>query len=325
LFDTCLTFVYAALVPIYYPVQVVVRQTGLTPHVLRAWEKRYGAVRPTRSESGRRLYSDLDLRRLKLLSRITKQGHPIGNVATLPDEALENLAKQTTISRDERPRGGKGSSNRERRAIVRDCLAAIERFDSDGLNRILKRAVLEAGYTAVVRQVIAPLAQRLGELWSEGILQTSHEHFASGVIRAFLLDPARQYSGTPPNTTLVASTLQGQLHELGVVMAAALAAERGWRVIYLGPSLPALEIASVAMKSEARVVVLSMVYPEAEPQIENELRELRNSLSEETPILIGGSGAESYRAVIDELRVQLVEDFGAFQVALAKIRATGEK
>jgi MerR family transcriptional regulator, light-induced transcriptional regulator len=307
--------------PIYYPVQVVVHQTGLTPHVLRAWERRYGAVRPTRSESGRRLYTDLDIRRLKLLSRITKQGHPIGNVATLPDEALENLAKQTTISRAERPRGGKGSSDRERTAIVRDCIAVVQGFDTDGLNRILKRSVLEAGYTAVVRQVIAPLAQRLGDLWSEGILQTSHEHFASGVIRAFLLDPARQYSGTLPNTALVASTLQGQLHELGVIMAAALAAERGWRVIYLGPSLPALEIASVAMKCDARVVALSMVYPEAEPQIVNELRELRNSLPEKTPILIGGRGAESYRAVINELQAQLVEDFGAFQVALAKIRA----
>jgi MerR family transcriptional regulator, light-induced transcriptional regulator len=307
--------------PIYYPVQIVVRQTGLTPHVLRAWEKRYGAVRPTRSESGRRLYTDLDIRRLKLLRRITKQGDPIGSVATLPDETLENLAKQTTISRAERPRGGKGSSGRERTAIVRDCIAVVQRFDTDGLNGILKRSVLEAGYTAVVRQVIAPLAQRLGDLWSEGILQTSHEHFASGVIRAFLLDPARQYSGTLPNTALVASTLQGQLHELGVIMAAALAAERGWRVIYLGPSLPALEIASVAMKSDARVVALSMVYPEAEPQIENELRELRNSLPEKTPILIGGRGAESYRAVINELRAQLVEDFGAFQVALAEIRA----
>ena len=307
--------------PIYYPVQVVVHQTGLTPHVLRAWERRYGAVRPTRSESGRRLYTDLDIRRLKLLRRITKQGHPIGNVATLPDETLENLAKQTTISRVERPRGGKGSSDRERTAIVRDCIAVVQRFDTDGLNRILKRSVLEAGYTAVVRQVIAPLAQRLGDLWSEGILQTSHEHFASGVIRAFLLDPARQYSGTLPNTALVASTLQGQLHELGVIMAAALAAERGWRVIYLGPSLPALEIASVAMKCDARVVALSMVYPEAEPQIVNELRELRNSLPEKTPILIGGRGAESYRAVINELQAQLVEDFGAFQVALAKIRA----
>jgi DNA-binding transcriptional MerR regulator/methylmalonyl-CoA mutase cobalamin-binding subunit len=305
----------------YYPVQVVVRQTGLTPHLLRAWEKRYAAVRPTRSASGRRVYSDLDLRRLKLLSRITKQGHPIGSVATLPDEVLENLAKQSTISQAERPRG-KGGSHRERSAIVRDCIAVIQRFDTDGLNKILKRTVLETGYTAVVRQVVAPLAQRLGELWSNGTIQTSHEHFASGVIRAFLLDPARQYSGTAPDTALVASTLQGQLHELGVVMAAALAAERGWRVIYLGPSLPALEIASVAIKNEARVVALSMVYPEAEPKIENELRELRNNLPEKTPILIGGSGAESYRSVIDELQARLIEDFGAFQIALAKIRAT---
>ena len=304
-----------------YPVQVVVRQTGLTPHLLRAWERRYAAVRPTRSASGRRVYSDLDVRRLKLLSRITKQGHPIGSVATLPDEVLENLAKQAAISQAERPRR-KGGSDRERSAIVRDCLAVIQRFDTDGLNKILKRTVLETGYTAVVRQVVAPLAQRLGELWSNGIIQTSHEHFASGVIRAFLLDPARQYSGTAPNTALVASTLQGQLHELGVVMAAALAAERGWRVIYLGPSLPALEIASVAIKNEARVVALSMVYPEAEPKIENELRELRNNLPEKTPILIGGSGAESYRSVIDELQARLIEDFGAFQIALAKIRAT---
>jgi MerR family transcriptional regulator, light-induced transcriptional regulator len=269
----------------------------------------------------RGLYSDLDLRRLKLLSRITKQGHPIGSVATLPDEVLENLAKQSTISQAERPRG-KGGSHRERSAIVRDCIAVIQRFDTDGLNKILKRTVLETGYTAVVRQVVAPLAQRLGELWSNGTIQTSHEHFASGAIRAFLLDPARQYSGTAPDTALVASTLQGQLHELGVVMAAALAAERGWRVIYLGPSLPALEIASVAIKNEARVVALSMVYPEAEPKIENELRELRNNLPEKTPILIGGSGAESYRSVIDELQARLIEDFGAFQIALAKIRAT---
>ena len=305
----------------YYPVQVVARQTGLTPHLLRAWEKRYAAVHPTRSESGRRVYSDLDIRRLKLLSRITKQGHPIGSVATLPDEVLENLAKQSTISQAERPRG-KGGSHRERSAIVRDCIAVIQRFDTDGLNKILKRTVLETGYTAVVRQVVAPLAQRLGELWSNGTIQTSHEHFASGAIRAFLLDPARQYSGTAPDTALVASTLQGQLHELGVVMAATLAAERGWRVIFLGPSLPALEIASVAIKSEARVVALSMVYPEAEPKIENELRELRNNLPEKTPILIGGSGAESYRSVIDELQARLIEDFGAFQIALAKIRAT---
>jgi MerR family transcriptional regulator, light-induced transcriptional regulator len=305
-----------------YPVQVVVRQTGLSPHVLRAWEKRYGAVRPVRSGSGRRVYSDQDVHRLKLLSQLTNQGHPIGSIATLPDEVLENLAKQATSSQPERPRAGKGSSDRERTAMVRDCITMIQKFDTDGLNRILKRAVLESGYTAAVRQVIAPLAQRLGDLWSDGTIQTSHEHFASSVVRAFLLDPSRQYSGNTASAVIVASTLQGQLHELGVVMAAALAAERGWRVIYLGPSLPALEIASVAIKTEARAVALSFVYPGAEGLVESELRELRNQLPEKTPILIGGSVARSYQAVIDELGAELVEDFGAFQLALAKIRAT---
>jgi MerR family transcriptional regulator, light-induced transcriptional regulator len=305
-----------------YPVQVVARHTGLSPHVLRAWEKRYAAVRPIRSGTGRRLYSDRDLRRLKLLSQITRQGHPIGSVATLADDALEKLAKQETLLETaERPKRGKGNTDRERIAIVRDCIAAIQRFDADGLNKILKRTVVESSYLALVRQVVAPLARRLGEYWSDGTIQASHEHFASGMIRAFLLDPARHYCGTAPTTTLVAATLQGQMHELGVIMAAALAAERGWRVIYLGPSLPALEIASVAIKSEARAVALSLVYPEADPHVENELRELRNNLPSKTPILIGGSGAESYRAAIEEINGALTHDFGAFQVALAKTRA----
>jgi MerR family transcriptional regulator, light-induced transcriptional regulator len=305
-----------------YPVKLVARRTGLTPHVLRAWEKRYAAVRPTRSASGQRVYSDEDVRRLKLLSQVTKQGHSIGSVATLNDEALETLARQATVTAQaERPRAGKGT-DRERTAIVRDCVAAIQSFDADALNKILKRTVLKSGYTAMVRQVVAPFAQRLGELWADGTIQTSHEHFASGLIRAFLLDPARQYSGTAPTSALVVSTLQGQLHELGAIMAAALAAERGWRVIYLGPSLPALEIASVAIKNEARVVALSIVYPEPPSLIEKELRELRENLPTKTAIFVGGSGAETYRSAIEAADAELVEDFGTFQLALAKIRAT---
>ena len=307
----------------HYPLQVVARQTGLSPHVLRAWERRYAVVQPTRSPSGRRLYRDEDVIRLKLLSQVTRLGHPIGSVAALTDTALKNLAKQaSTPATGERTRLSRGRIDRERVAIVRDCIEAIRGFDADALNRLLKRTVLDSGYTALIRRVIAPLTQRLGQLWDEGTIQTAHEHFASGVIRAFLLDPARQYSGTVPTTTIVAATLQGQLHELGAVMAAALAAERGWRVVYLGPSLPSLEIASVAIKSEARAVALSVVYPEADPHIEHELLELRSHLPGKTPILIGGGAAESYRTAIEEAHAQLLDNFGAFQVALAKIRAT---
>ena len=76
-----------------YPIQVVVRETGLSAHVLRVWEKRYGAVVPQRTATHRRAYNDADVHRLKLLRQATLLGHPIGSVASLSDEALETLVK----------------------------------------------------------------------------------------------------------------------------------------------------------------------------------------------------------------------------------------
>ena len=91
------------------------------------------------------------------------------------------------------------------------------------------------------------------------------------------------------------------LHELGAVMAAALAAEVGWHALYIGPSLPAAEIAGVAFRRDARVVALSLVYPESDPNIERELRELRGFLPKKVTVLVGGRAAENYRSVIDEI------------------------
>ena len=72
-----------------YPIQVVVRETGLTAHVLRVWERRYRAVVPQRTDTQRRVYSDEDVERLKLLRQLTLMGHPIGSVANLPREELK--------------------------------------------------------------------------------------------------------------------------------------------------------------------------------------------------------------------------------------------
>ncbi|MDH3428172.1 MAG: MerR family transcriptional regulator, partial [Gemmatimonadota bacterium] len=74
-----------------HPIQVVSHRTGLSADVLRAWERRYGAVRPDRSASRRRLYSDRDIERLILLRRATKAGRTIGQIATLPDDRLRQL------------------------------------------------------------------------------------------------------------------------------------------------------------------------------------------------------------------------------------------
>jgi DNA-binding transcriptional MerR regulator len=77
-----------------HPIQVVVRRTGLTADVLRAWEKRYGVIEPGRSEGGRRLYSDRDIERLRLLRRATGAGRRISQIAGLATEELAALVKE---------------------------------------------------------------------------------------------------------------------------------------------------------------------------------------------------------------------------------------
>lgn len=305
-----------------YPIQVVVRETGLSAHVLRVWEKRYGAVVPQRTATHRRVYSDADIHRLKLLRQATLLGHPIGSVASLSDEALETLVKaaagrapiSSTPSMHDRAQMSDSP-------IILDCIEAVKAFDADALDALLERAAVESGHTALLRHIISPLAQRLGNLWRDGILRMSHEHFATAVIRSHLLNPARQYAGVNVTATLVAATPQGQLHELGAVIAASLATELGWRTVYLGPSLPAAEIAAVASQNQARAVALSIVYPDDDPNVERELHDLRRFLPKNVAILVGGRAAEHYQAALDATGAILVKDLPQLQVELAKIRA----
>ncbi len=77
-----------------YPINVVSHLTGLAKQVIRIWELRYGAVRPFRTKTNRRLYSNSEINRLLLLHQVTKSGHPIGQIARLSEEALQMLLKR---------------------------------------------------------------------------------------------------------------------------------------------------------------------------------------------------------------------------------------
>ncbi|HEY2123858.1 MAG TPA: MerR family transcriptional regulator [Chthoniobacterales bacterium] len=306
------------------PIQVASKATGLSQHVLRIWEKRYRAVVPSRSPTGRRYYTPEQIRRLILLRDATKLGHPIGSIANLDDEVLQRLVHppgtMTAGGRDLMAADTVAALFGENR-FVEEAVEAIRSLDGHTLNGILDRAALELGYSGLLRRVISPLAHRLGELWGLGALKTSHEHFASATIRAFLLNPARNYAGEKSAPALVVATPQGQLHELGAVLVAALAAEQGWRPIYLGPSLPATEIAGAAVQNRARAVGLSLVYPEDDPNVSRELRDLRRLLGPTVAILVAGRATASYGNDIEENGALLVHDPAQLQVELARLRA----
>ncbi|MBX3733717.1 MAG: MerR family transcriptional regulator [Verrucomicrobiae bacterium] len=307
-----------------HSIKVVARRTGLSPHVIRVWEKRYGTVRPQRSGGNQRLYSEDDVQRLSLLKQATDAGHSIGNITHLHVADLHTLllsapAPVPAEASDLR-RLTAHAPPRDATALIESAHTAVAAMDAAALERVLEEGSVALGQTALLAQVVAPLVQRIGDGWRDGSLKVAHEHLASAVIRTFLGHAARPIALHASAPVLVATTPAGQLHELGAALAAAAARSQGWRVVYMGASLPAEEIVSTAQHHEARAVALSIVHPADDPLLPDELRRLRRLLDPAVRLVVGGRAVDAYRPALREINATVCETLGEFFAALDRLR-----
>lgn len=282
-----------------HPVRIVAKRTGLSPDVLRAWERRYGAVAPTRSPGGQRHYSDADIERLGLLARASGGGRQIGQLVPRSNEELAAL-----IESDARETAA-GSLRRERAGDLADtdnylatALQAVEAFDAYRLEQTLRSAVLKLPADDVLDQVIGPLLFTIGSLWHQGMLRPANEHLATATIRRVLVWMTELSAPESDAPVLVVGTPANQLHELGAMLAATTATGNGWRVVYLGANLPADELARAVVHAKADAIALSVVFPTDDGAIAGELARLRAALSPSIAIVVGGSGASAYADAI---------------------------
>ncbi len=329
-----------------HSIKTVARQTGLSPHVIRAWEKRYQTVRPTRSEGKQRLYSAADIDRLTLLRQATGAGFSIGTIASLPLESLQSLLANAErgVSSVGGSRGmtsnlsggaSRGSGEVEEVGFPKTsdiprfpfavpdpslegafgflevAFEAVLRMDAAALEGLLERASVAMGQMRLLSELIIPLVERIGDGWLTGQVKVAQEHVATAVLRTFLGNIARPIALHPRAPVLVVTTPSGQLHELGAIIVAAAATSMGWRVVYGGACLPAEEIASMSIQQGARAVGLSIVHPTDDPVLPQELKLLRRLLPGATRILVGGRASSAYQSDIDAIgavRVGSLED-----------------
>jgi DNA-binding transcriptional MerR regulator/methylmalonyl-CoA mutase cobalamin-binding subunit len=279
----------ADLVP-RHPIRVIARRTGLTAATIRAWERRYGAVEPGRSDGGQRLYTDRDLVRLDTLRRLTEAGRSISAVAALsPDEAAALLAEdEAAAAASERTLAVASPDDWTGQAYAR-----LRGLDDAGLDRTLRRALAVLGAHRFLSGVAAPLLRRVGAGWHAGDISPAQEHLGSAVVDRILAEIASHSSTNEGSKRLVVATLRGELHALGARLVAAVAALEGWRVSYLGADLPAVDIAAAASALGADIVAVSMVARDALEVQARELATLRAELDPEVELLVGGSASAS--------------------------------
>ncbi len=307
----------------HHPIQLVARLTGLSAYVIRIWEQRYKAVEPERTDTNRRLYSQRQIERLTLLRDVTQAGHSIGHVAKLSTEKLRELAAESP--RNNRLAARPVTEAPATGSFLNECVAAVKSLDARALDDTLKRGATALGALGLLQHVLAPLAQEIGDLWREGTLTAAHEHFGTAVIRVFLGNAAKPFGPMDHAPVLVVATPAGQAHELGALLAAATAANLGWRVTYLGASLPAPEIAGAAKQNRARAVALSLVYPEDDPRLEEELTGLRESLPPGVALLVGGRAMPAYRDVLAKVGAVQVRDLADLGSTLDRLRKPAAK
>jgi DNA-binding transcriptional MerR regulator/methylmalonyl-CoA mutase cobalamin-binding subunit len=259
-----------------YSVGATVRVTGLSEHTLRAWERRYAAVEPLRTEGGTRRYTQCQIDRLLLLKRAVDAGHRIGAIAHLDDGAVAAL-----LGPAEEPYG----------EPISEILSAVERFDARDVERRLAMHFSALGPEAFAQRIALPLLREVGDRWERGEMGPAAEHLTSGVTRSLLSLALRERPALGRAGTIVCATPAGERHEFGLLVSAILAAAEGYEVIYLGVDLPVDEIALAAERSRADVIVLALTGA-ADKATSGALRKLRSGVQISTEIWIGGAGVE---------------------------------
>jgi len=289
-----------------YRVGMVSKMTGLSTHTLRMWEKRYAAVLPKRTEAGGRLYTDADVERLRLLHQLVGSGHSIGGIAKLPDVDLRRMAASF-------PAPSSQAALHHLPDLRARVMAAVEELRVQDAEQMLSRAALSTEPGEFLRTVIAPILTEIGDRWVSGELRIAHEHACSSVMRGLLFSLMRLYPASNATRRAVVATPAKEDHELGALMVAMLAAMHGWSVLYLGPDLPAEEIAYAAADTNADLVMVSITNLPADAA-EREVAAIERAVPPTVKLLVGGRAARAPEGS----RAEVIQDLALVEALLSR-------
>ena len=253
------------------------RRLGVSDHVLRAWEGRYGLLQPVRSAGGFRLYSEADALRVRRM-----QAHLANGLS-----AAE--AARAVLAQDSRADGRAAGTDRvptTESELSGTLRQALDAFDEPAAQAVLDRLLSDLSLTAVLRDMVLPYLTKLGERWERGTASVAQEHFATNVIRGRLAGLARGWgNGHGPRAVLACPP--GELHDLALMVFGIVLHRSGWRIDYLGMDTPLAELTRTVDARHPALVVVAATLPETLGPLAAQL----TALAQRAPLALAGAGA----------------------------------
>jgi methanogenic corrinoid protein MtbC1 len=288
-----------------YSIGKTSKQSGVPIETVRIWERRYQVIVPTRTQGGHRKYTEEDIEVLGALRVLVEGGARIGSVARLSRDEILAAAFPAT------PAAG-------READVEAAIAAAVRFDEAELRDLLKGPLETQPVLEVARQFYMPLLSEIGERWHEGQVSVAAEHMVEKEVSGIIHHALQDLPGQPSGTKVVAACLEGDRHEVGLLVSCLLMRARNLAVTYLGADLPTEDLTRVVDRQQPDLVVLAALQPPNDPIIRRLNRALGEGGLKKSEVWIGGFAAENTVSRLTKGRAIAFPNLGRFLVHLDK-------
>lgn len=219
----------------HYTIHDLEQLSGIKAHTIRIWEKRYGLIKPERTCTNIRIYSDNDLKKILNISLLNRHGFRISKIAGLSEEELNE--KVLVLSQHSHSYGDH----------IDSLTSAMIELDDDRFYQLLSSSIMKIGFEETFIHVIYPFLEKVGILWQAGTIRPAQEHFISNLIRQKLIvaiDGALIHQKTSPRKFLLYLP-EGEIHELGLLFYQYLIIRRGHKTLYLGPSVPQKDLEEI--------------------------------------------------------------------------------
>ena len=226
-----------------YPIRTVARVTGVNPVTLRAWERRYGLIRPHRTQSGHRVYTSEHIDEIRHILDLVGSGMSIGQVGPLLEAKSASEVLEDRQDDWEKYRGR--------------MMSAIQYFDELRVDDVYNEAMGLYPVDVVTTRLIVPVLQELGRRWRNRTGTVAEEHFFSSDLRNKLGARIHHRSRRASGHRLMLACLEGERHEIGALLFALSAVDRSFRIIYLGADVPTGDLVSAQDKAQCSGIVLS--------------------------------------------------------------------
>jgi DNA-binding transcriptional MerR regulator len=270
------------------------RRVGVSDHVLRAWEARYGLLTPERSSGGFRLYSDGDERRARRMQFHIARGLSAAEAARTAIAEAQPPAESSDLTA-----GHEGSGPLDLRGLARSLQRALDDFDEGAAQAVLDRLLSDFTVAMTLREVVIPYLRQLGQRWERGEITIAQEHFATNVIRGRLTGLARGWGDGHGPRAIVACP-PDELHDLPLLIFGIVLNRSGWRIDFFGASTPVGELVRVAGSSRPDLVVVAATSADRFDPVLGELA----GLAAVAPLAIAGAGATSH--IAEEIGARLL-------------------